>query len=344
MDEHLTNLDARAKTRSNQDSISLRLARYRYVFHMRDDLPLPRYAGSLLRGQLGAHLRQISCLTQAASCNGCPLRSTCPYPTMFESPAPDHHPMQQFSQIPNPYVVEPPPIGTLHVPRGSELAFNVVLIGKAVDQLALISHALRAALDKGLGPSHARGVLQRIDVQNSLEAEPLSWLTIWHKGDATFRAHADVVSATRWPIHEDSPESIRLVFETPLRLQHQGRPLKPEALTPRKLVADLLRRASLLAEFHADQPGFVPDVGALVRQASTLDHDHDLRWYDWARYSSRQRQEMTLGGAIGTWKLSGSLAPLLPWLEIGQWLHLGKNATLGLGRYRLETAQEPGQA
>ena len=54
--------------------------------------------------------------------------------------------------------------------------------------------------------------------------------------------------------------------------------------------------------------------------------------------SSRQRQEMTLGGVLGRWTLSGDsavLAQLWPWLWLGQWLHLGKNATVGLGGYRL---------
>ena len=44
---------------------------------------------------------------------------------------------------------------------------------------------------------------------------------------------------------------------------------------------------------------------------------------------------MTLGGALGSWTLTGELGPLLPWLRLGEWLHVGKNATLGLGRYRL---------
>jgi hypothetical protein len=45
---------------------------------------------------------------------------------------------------------------------------------------------------------------------------------------------------------------------------------------------------------------------------------------------------MTLGGAVGTWTFEGDLAPLLPWLRLGQWLHVGKNASLGMGRYQLD--------
>jgi hypothetical protein len=44
---------------------------------------------------------------------------------------------------------------------------------------------------------------------------------------------------------------------------------------------------------------------------------------------------MALGGAVGTWHLEGELAPFIPLLHLGQWLHVGKNATFGLGRYTL---------
>ena len=109
----------------------------------------------------------------------------------------------------------------------------------------------------------------------------------------------------------------------------------PLALWQSEHVADLLRRITLLAEFHADRAGLVPDVHALVRHADTLAHQPALRWQDWSRYSSRQQQEMTLGGVVGAWTLEGDLAPLLPWLWLGQWLHVGKNATMGMGGYHL---------
>ena len=49
------------------------------------------------------------------------------------------------------------------------------------------------------------------------------------------------------------------------------------------------------------------------------------------------QQRMVLGGALGRWTLQGDLAPFWPLLHLGQWLHVGKNATFGLGRYRMES-------
>ena len=44
---------------------------------------------------------------------------------------------------------------------------------------------------------------------------------------------------------------------------------------------------------------------------------------------------MTLGRVIGELKLAGNLGELPPWFWLGQWLHVGKNATMGMGMYSL---------
>jgi hypothetical protein len=44
---------------------------------------------------------------------------------------------------------------------------------------------------------------------------------------------------------------------------------------------------------------------------------------------------MILGGVVGDWRLAGDLAELLPWLWLGQWLHAGKETTMGMGMYAL---------
>lgn len=307
----------------------LPLARYRFTFRMADTLRLPDYAGSLLRGQFGAALRRVSCMTGDKTCDGCPLRATCPYPAIFETPAPATHAMQHFSHVPNPYIIEPPPFGTRFIDAGGALQFSLVLVGRAVTQLPLVSFALQRAVEGGLGRERARGALEQIAWQAGDGAEDFA--PVWQHGDAAIASHdARVTLPAARPVR-----TLRLVVRTPLRLQQQGHPVRPQALTPRKLIADLLRRITLLAEFHADRPGFVTDASALVRQADGLVHQPALRWQDWSRYSSRQQQEMTLGGAVGEWTLQGELAALLPWLRLGQWLHVGKNATMGMGGYDL---------
>lgn len=304
----------------------LPVARYRFVFRMRDPLRLPEHAGSLLRGQFGSALRRSACITGAKTCAGCPLLATCPYPMIFETPAPPEHRLQKFSAVPNPYVIEPP-AGVRRLASGETLQFDVVLFGRALERLALIAHALQRALGEGLGKERARGDLIDVAVETAAGHE-----SIWDGASGRLTAHTPRLSVPEFP----PAREVTLAFETPLRLQENGRPLSAAQVTPRALIMALVRRTELLFEFHADRPALGREAPALARAADALSEQRDLRWKDLMRYSSRQRQTVPQGGVVGTWTLRGELQPLLPWLWLGQWLHAGKSATMGLGGYRLK--------
>jgi hypothetical protein len=305
----------------------LPVARYRFDFRMRDELRLPDYAGSLLRGQFGAALRRTACMTRAKTCDGCPLLVTCPYPAIFDSPAPPVHALQKFSRVPNPYVIEPPPLGTRAIAAGDTLSFGMVLVGRALEQLPLIVYSLQRALRQGLGRHRAGGELVTI-THDDADGDT----HVWDGEAGRLLAHDAALALPDFAGHREA----RLSIVTPLRLQDNGHPAAGEALSARRLVTALIRRAALLFEFHAGLPGLGASARELARHAETLASEQDLAWHDWTRYSSRQQRQMTLGGMLGTWTLHGDLAPVLPWLWLGQWLHAGKNASMGMGCYRLD--------
>jgi hypothetical protein len=45
---------------------------------------------------------------------------------------------------------------------------------------------------------------------------------------------------------------------------------------------------------------------------------------------------MKLGGLIGSVDYAGDLAVFIPFVALGAFLHVGKNSTFGLGKYRVE--------
>ena len=321
-------------------STPLPIARYRFSARVFDALTLPPYAGSLLRGQFGAALRHLTCMTRQPNCIGCPLRDTCPYPRIFEAPAPHEHTLQRFSAIPNAYVVEPPPPATEQVnlqvhqllEPGQMLIFHTVLIGNALAQLPLIIVAWQRALRQGLTKNRSRAEL--IDVHWADAHGVLH--PVWNVDQPQVQTHAASLQVPPLPA---VASGLVLHIHTPLRLQHQGYHLHPQQLSPRTLISAVARRASLVLEFHAAQPQWGQQVPAATAMAEQLTDQRALYWFDWKRYSSRQQQEMTLGGVVGQWQLHGSteiLASVWPWLWLGQWLHIGKNATMGLGGYRLQ--------
>ena len=317
----------------------LPIARYRFTATLRTGLRLPGYAGSLLRGQFGAALRQVACMTRQPTCVACPLLRTCPYTRVFEAPPPAaEHAQQKFSNIPNAYVVEPPlatpSLAPTDLQAGDTLTFQMVLAGEAIAQLPLIVFAWQRALAHGLTRERTVADLQLVEWVDADGA----CHGIWQAGAPVLQQHMATINVP--PGSAAAPTTgITLHIHTPLRLQHQGHPLRPDKLSPRALVAALARRVALVLEFHAGQPEWGAQVPALVQLAETLHDVRDLHWHDWTRYSSRQQQEMTLGGVLGSWTLRGSpeaLCALWPWLWLGQWLHVGKNATMGMGGYTLQ--------
>jgi len=345
------------------------LARYRFTARVQQPLTLPDYAGSLLRGQFGAALRQVACMTRQPTCPGCPLLQSCPYTRIFEAPPPPKggHTLQDFSQIPNPYIIEPPTPGARVLAADDDLVFHLVLVGHAIDQLALIIFALQRALGQGLTRQRVPVDLLQVDwVDAAGSARP-----VWTIGQPTLRDHLAEVSlndlnniaASAYSTGATGQNShqITLHIQTPMRLQQQGRPLGVGQLTPRALISTLARRVALLMEFHAgpgpstgghcDSPalpaGSAPARSPWGEAARTVSHlagqltdSQTLHWFDWTRYSSRQQQPMTLGGVLGRWTLQGdpdTLAQIRPWLWLGQWLHVGKNTTMGLGQYQIDS-------
>ncbi|MBF0154078.1 MAG: CRISPR system precrRNA processing endoribonuclease RAMP protein Cas6 [Magnetococcales bacterium] len=288
---------------------------------------LPEYAGSSLRGVFGSALRQVCCLTGMAECLPCSLRRTCPYATIFELPPPVEG-QEGRTDLPNPYVIEPPPWGARHFEQGALLTFHLVLVGRALSQLSLLILAWQRALARGIGPGDGTARLQRVVLETPGGDEEIFTLD-----EGGVREHLRQIAIPPWP-----GVPITLHFITPTRIQKEGRPMGPERLTPREWLLNLSRRVERLAQIHAGTTLSI-DPHHLIQRAEAVSARGRLHWHDWTRRSSRQQRVMTLGGVTGRWTLSGdALETFWPFLYLGQWLHVGKNATFGLGHYRIETS------
>ena len=131
-------------------------------------------------------------------------------------------------------------------------------------------------------------------------------------------------------------EHATLHLQSPLRLQLQGKPVRAPDLSARTLLVTLARRWQLLLDVHLGASAPQQDFAQLTAQAEAIHlTGQDLHWFDWGRFSQHQQQEMKLGGLLGQLHLQGDLAPFTQLLHLGQWLHVGKNASFGLGGYRL---------
>lgn len=302
---------------------SLAVARYQFNFEIQDTLHLNFYSGSMLRGVFGHALRHLACMTKMTNCKECPLYRTCPYPDIFETPPPENHSLQDFSQIPAPYVIEPPPMGKKTYRVGETLTFSMVLIGRAIQQLPLIIFAWQRAFTRGVGKYESRAKLLNVIFEPNHSAQQI-----------VFDALENSVILEHSPLsfkQSDSPNSLMLNVLTPLRIQHKGRVLSSD-LQGRDFVMSLVRRYYLLQEFHGENYQS-PNFSKLAEKAHAVKCENNLKWCSWDRYSNRQQQKMTMGGVLGEITLSGELEPFLSLLHLGQWFHTGNKTSFGMGLY-----------
>lgn len=299
------------------------IARYRFQFSVTENLHFPDYAGSMLRGAFGRALRKISCMTKQPDCKECPLYRTCPYPAIFETPAPQNHQLQKFSQVPNGYIIEPLGWGEKVYETGETLYFDLVLVGRLIEQLPLIAFAWQRAFEHQVG--HGKAELTAIYVEQQHQLVPIY-------ENKKIVSHQSLLA-----LPTELPDQLSMKILTPMRIQRDGHALSPTEITLDRIIIGLAKRLTLLAEFHMHQV-LTLDFEQLRQEMIALEDDKQLQWLDWTRYSSRQKQKMQLGGVVGEWHIRHirHISPMIArLLYLGQWIHVGKNATFGLGKYQI---------
>lgn len=316
-------------TAGNSFDYALPLAEFRFQFRTESDFFLPRFNASMWRGALGHALKRTACVTGARDCGGCLVRDNCAYSCLFETPPPPGADrMCRYNSVPHPLVIRNNPRSG-HILPGGELDVDTMLLGtRAVSWLPYLIHALERAGQSGLGRDRVR--LSLLRVEQSVAGQPPVRLWDREEGGA-IRTDLRLLQPPEAP-----EDSIRIEFQTPLRLVSQGRVIRAEQFQPVHLWRSLTRRLSMLEYFHGESSREA-DFKALHRSALALAWmDHQLRDRQWVRYSARQKRRIPLTGVTGWAQLDlQGRTELWPWLWIGQFLHAGKATIMGLGQYRV---------
>jgi hypothetical protein len=320
-----------------QKGLPLSYGQFSAVFVPSAPLPLPAYTGSMFRGAFGMALKQAVCVTRTYDCPPCLLKDRCLYPYMFETPPPHgSRVMRKYTAAPHPFVFEPP-VGGITVPAGRPLVVGITLFGKAIASLSHFIFALEQLGRHGLGGRRVSCTLTTVN--GWLDGQ--QW-TLYSADDRVPRSAVGFEQALNLPLHpvalsiEKSPsQEVTVEFLTPLRVRYDSR--LANDMPFHVLFRNLLRRIGHLSYFHCAGDPSEMDFRQWIELALGVETvDHDLRWFDWERYSSRQQSTMRMGGLIGRVTFKGNLAPFYPFLRVGEIAHAGKGTSFGLGRFRLD--------
>lgn len=314
----------------------MKFGRYRFVCRLRSEALLPPYKGSTFRGILGHALKKVSCTLKQQECRTCLLASRCVYACFFEdaSPSAKNASDMRLSSPPKPYVLEPPDNDRIHFDAGESLEFRLLLFGEADAFLPYLVYAFKYMGELGVGKrvngKRAGFVLESVHTDAAcIYTSETDILRTAESSDLTVNLVNPAVERTKLTIE----------FQTPVRMKFKNTFAIDAPF--HVLVRALLRRISSLEEYHGNGEPMLDYRGLVAGALDVETVESDLTWLDWRRYSNRQDREMLMGGITGRAAYEGDLGPYMNLFRYGEVVHIGKQTSFGLGKFRI--VENPGE-
>ncbi len=212
---------------------------------------------------------------------------------------------------------------------GRSLEFDMVLMTPdIISQLPLIHSAWKRAFSEGVGKSYGTATLSQIVY---LPGDGKSDGIVYSVDNARYQHHNPELNIPRFK----ASENVQLELETPLRIEKKGRLINEKEFLGSLFLRQLIRRISFNLHNYQGWNYSLDEIHRLNSMADKVEiGESNLQWHDWSRYSSRQQRAMTLGGLVGNFSLVSVPPELLPFIYLGQWLHVGKGCSFGLGKYQ----------
>jgi len=278
----------------------------------------------VLRSVLGKQLKTLCCVSPHTVCKTCMYTKACVYACVFESIVDKkNEALPGRNTISHPYCVAQ---GNYTFEKDnvlSEMGFVLTLFGdKAIEYLPYFYGAFVRAGKEGL-------FKERI---------PFEILSIKVNGESLLvnqdTLRTDFTIPTFDLLQEDNLDSknnkeILIELKTPLRFKVNGNYSK--YFSARDFWNCLYRRAKTM--FIAYGIDSYNEDFPILSETGTNIIEKNLYWNNIKHYSARQKNEMELGGVVGTIKLNGPLSNLEKnLLEFARIANAGKNTNFGLGQ------------
>lgn len=300
---------------------------YRFLFTMRalSRIEFPNFPGVAIRGGLGHMLKRTVCVMDAGdahSCASCPLGSSCPYLSIFETPPPPGtQVMKKATRCPHPFSITPLFAAPAAFERGERMQIALSLYGDTLKNLAPLTAALNLLGESGLGVTRGRFRIEQI--MNAADGT-----SVREDGKLSCAEAVEQVCGGK----AGKVDRLRITFITPCRLVHGRVPVTTADIGI--ICRSIVRRMSMLAYFYgnAGQPDVV-DLSAADGVKKECEH---LTRVTVSRYSKRQKKVMPLEGFTGQAVWSGRLDEYYPLLKCGEAVSIGRNTSFGFGAIRVE--------
>lgn len=238
---------------------------------------------------------------------------------------------------PKPYIVRPNEDLKTQWRKNEIYHFDIILVGDAIRFGESVVEACRYGQKLGLGPKRT----------------PFSLISLCSITPYALKAGLHSTQLSDWLIaspvlepqrydgepqrYDGEPQvEIAIHYQTPIRLKSAGNIIKNRVPGLDEWLNHIIRRWKTLSEFWVTSSDEL--FNQLYQELPLLGdyetHAH-LYFEDWQRYSHKERNHLPFGGLKGQVSYFGDISPSVPWLMVGQQLHIGGKTTFGLGYYDL---------
>ena len=314
---------------------NFRFARYRFIYTVQEPLKMPTYKGNVFRSRFGYILRYIACIGDEDECQiTCQQPNKCVYSKCFETPVPeDSQILRGQPYAPHPFILQPPHTGKLEYAPGDTFTCNIILIGDAINLLPWIVLTFHEMGKRRIGLQGKRGQC-RLEKVESLSAFGYDQVETIFTAETEMLTDDGIILNIDDVMHNthEITDTVELEFLTPTSIKVDGKWTKD--LTFEHLIRNLLRRIRFLSYFHCGEDLDV-DAHGLIKASADVKHVSRLNWLRKDRYSYRAEKSVPMGGFVGKIHFSGEIEPFLPFIYLGEYLHIGHHTAFGFGQYRI---------
>ena len=314
---------------------NFRFARYRFTYTIQESLKMPQHKGNVFRGRFGYILRDIACVGDAEQCKTqCQFPDRCVYSKCFETPVPADSPILRGQPYaPHPFILQPPLIDKTDFAPDDTFTCNLTLIGDAINLLPWMVFTFDQIGKRRIGLQGKRGQCQLNKVESLPVRGSQNIQTIYTAASEMLTDDGLILQLD--DVMQDAPhatDEIELEFLTRTSIKVDGK--WTSALTFEHLIRNLLRRIRFLSYFHCGEDLDV-DAPTLIKAASAVKYKPRFFWLRADRWSYRAESSIPMGGFIGKVRFMSELEPFLPFIYLGEYLHIGHHTAFGHGQYRI---------
>jgi hypothetical protein len=269
---------------------------------------------------------QSAVCSQKGQCGICPEQIGCSYQYTFsQALAQDPEALRRHQKPPLPFVFDLP----LLPPQpnsGQELEIGMTLAGSAINFIEDYIAAVKLLFSPANPGQKVSGKITRVD---SLGCSDYRSCIMEETSEVALDRVATISAVDLTAMNTLNSNHIVVTLLSPLRIIQDGHLLRE--FTFSAFVRPLMRRISSLAYYYGN--GLEVDFKALANDSAAIEVvENSFQWTDWQQDCRTDR----LSGIIGNGSCSGSLVDYHGLLLLGEHFHVGKGASFGLGRYRIE--------